>query len=96
MSRGKRDEDVGFSFSWCPDCKYWIPAEEMHYDICEDTGKLTRVCSYCLGLKPLPNNASFVKDEERELVECVYCDSSNVEYLGTDYKCKDCGSRFIL
>ena len=79
------------AYSWCQDCKKWVPAEEMNYF----DGH--RVCTWCMeGTEP-PRD--FVYDPHHEKTQCIFCDSYNTTEqkpnLGT-FKCNDCGEVFKL
>ena len=90
-----------FSYSFCPECKKWIPVEYMNYF------DGIRVCNWCLNqTQDQPPHDTFVYDPYYGKFQCIMCDSYNtVEVTENDttlgtrirkFKCRDCGEEFIL
>lgn len=79
------------SYAWCPECKKWVPFEDILYD--EETR--TSVCSYCLdGIE-----TDFVYDPHHNQTQCIYCDSWDTTELAPDwrkFKCNECGEVFKI
>lgn len=80
-----------FEYSFCPECKKWIPIDKIHYF------DGMRVCDWCLNQIPSPTE--FVCEPNYGKVQCIMCDSYNTFYIeGTrpkKYTCRDCGEEFI-
>lgn len=78
-----------FAMAWCPDCRKWVPASEMHYF------DGFRVCTWCMeGTVQL---SGLVYDPHHEEVACVFCDSYDTIELSPNwgtYKCNACGEVF--
>ena len=93
-------------YSWCPSCRYWIPAKYLYSFIDEDTGKLVRICENCLEATaedpfPVFKPKKFNYDPHREQVMCVFCESYNTEPVESEefkdyWRCKDCGESFFI
>ncbi len=84
------------SFSWCPGCRYWVPGDQMNYDIDPDTNKLTRICCNCLEDTEVFSTKDLVLETHHEDTQCIMCDSYNtkeIEKRGI-YICNECGERF--
>lgn len=83
---------MSIEWSWCPQCKKWVPAKLMNYEI-DERGMVIQVCTPCLE----GTETDYVKDEEHGLTRCIYCDSSNTVELAPNwnkFKCNDCGETF--
>ena len=83
------------SYSWCPDCKKWIPGENMNYF------EGMKVCDWCLNQEQnKPPHDRFVQDLYYGKKQCIMCDSYETEYIeGTKpkkYKCSECKEEFTL
>lgn len=83
-----------FEFSYCPECKKWIPREHMNYF------EGIRVCDWCLNqLQEQPPHNEFVYDPHYGKVQCIMCDSYETDYIpGTKprkFICRECGEEFI-
>ena len=79
--------DLGWS--WCPECKKWVPMTDMNYD------GSTRVCTHCLEGTSQDNN--FVVDESFGKVQCIWCRSTDTVELAPDWRkfqCNTCGKSF--
>ena len=96
-----KSKDKGFS--WCPQCKCWVPEELMNYDINEETGQLVRVCTPCL--EGESNEGVYIREEHHEDTRCLHCGSyDTVEQPKNDatkaslkwnwFKCNTCGKIF--
>jgi len=103
-----RYQTMSDGYAHCPECKCWVPSDDMVYDY-DDDGRLLKVCLYCLGEKELPYNPAlgrkgFVLDEHYGQVQCLYCDSWNTEEYDPIkypengswglYHCMECGEFF--
>ena len=77
------------SYSWCQDCKRWVPAYHIHYF------DGMRVCTWCIEGTVQPEG--LVLELHHEDIQCIYCDSYNTEEQCPNwntFKCKDCGEVF--
>ena len=85
---------LSFEYSFCPDCKKWIPAEFMHYF------DGIKVCDWCMNQEQeeYPHN-TYVHEPYYGKAQCIMCDSYDTSYVeGTKpkkYKCNECGEEFI-
>lgn len=82
-----------FEYSFCPDCKKWIPANNMNYF------DGIKVCDWCLNQnQETPPHDTFVYEPHYGKTQCIWCDSYETDYLGTipkKYRCRNCGEEFI-
>ena len=80
-----------FEYSFCPDCKKWLPSDTMNYF------EGMKVCNWCLNQAPTPNE--FIHDPYYGKTQCIMCDSYDTDYIpGTKprkFKCHECGEEFI-
>lgn len=88
-------ESQGYSYSYCPECKKWVPADRMHYF------DGMKVCDWCLNQEQEKSpHDKFVYDPYYGTAQCIICDSYDTIYVeGTKlkkYKCRECGEEFIL
>ena len=84
---------MSIEWSWCPQCKKWVPASLMNRDFDEETGQLIRMCTPCME----GEESSYVEDPEHETVQCIYCDSADTTELAPQwnkYRCNACGETF--
>lgn len=88
------------SYAYCPECKCWLPADDVICERDEETGEFVRVCVYCLENRQDENPG--VYDPEASTYRCTWCESDNTTFLGfTDagplHLClePDCGEEFI-
>lgn len=83
------------AYSHCPYCKKWVPAGLMNYDIDEETGMITRICTPCI--EGTSDQNSYIKDEHFGQTQCIFCDSWNTTYVGNNqYKCNECEEVFVI
>lgn len=79
-------------YSWCPECKKWIPGQYMNYF------DGIKVCDWCMNQEQeKPPHNKFIHDPYYGKKQCIMCDSYNTVCIGNErYKCNDCEEEFIL
>ena len=108
MAMKKQNSTVEKSYSWCPECKRWVPSNYFlaEYDKVDDV--LTRMCFHCAtlmsnGEDDLPEFdwSNCVYDPDHDKVKCPFCGqrredhtelNSRAKFGDADYRKWRCGN----
>lgn len=82
MSQSKTEK----SYSWCPECKKWIPSKYFMAEYDDVDKVLVRMCNHCaavLGDEDLPQFDwdSCIYDPNHETVKCPFCGQHRRDHI---------------